>query len=113
MWTEPNVPTLYGRGTTWGRRQALGARQARATTTTILEPFMKNPAKETAEQRRAPGEQATFNGDQLETEAPTAGYNEAEVEGKKTEQEPRAHPKGHQGRRPLPLLPRAPQVQVQ
>ena len=32
--------------------------------------------------------QATFNGDQLETEAPTAGDNEAEVEGKKTEQEP-------------------------
>ena len=32
--------------------------------------------------------QATFDGDQLETEAPTAGDNEADVEGKKTEQEP-------------------------
>ena len=26
---SPNVPTLYGRGTTWSRRQALGTRQAR------------------------------------------------------------------------------------
>ena len=70
------------------------ATQPRATTRGILEPFMKNPAKETAEQRGTnPGGtrracKRPSTGDQLETEAPTAGDNEAEVEGKETEQEP-------------------------
>ena len=82
----------------------------------ILEPFMKNPAKKAVEQRGTnPGgtRQACKRpsaGTSFETEAPTAGDNEAEVEGKKKEQEPTQ--KDTKADASL-LLPRAPQVQVQ
>ena len=115
------MPTLYGRGTTWGRRQALGTRQARVGLCLTWEysPRSSDPSTPPASSystksyhqahprtfHEEPGQrdcgaegyqpgghpaslQATFNGDQRETEAPTAGDNEAEVEGKKKEQEP-------------------------